>query len=136
MGKILHEEQHQETKFEKTKYEALQVNSGKFWSIYGKQNHMIHKLRLLPTTFKVTIHKILISVLAIPNKKFFVTIMGSQTTSRGNVHAHKDMQHGNWKINNLQIAWKKFKHCKRINLKLKWSRGKCTCFWYGIHEGV
>jgi hypothetical protein len=38
--------------------------------------------------------------------------MGSQTTSRGNVHAHKDMQHINWKINNLQIAWKKFKHYK------------------------
>jgi hypothetical protein len=52
-------------------------------------------VRLLPTTFKVPIHKSLISVLVIPNKKHFVTIMGSQTTSRGNVHAHKDMQHIN-----------------------------------------
>jgi hypothetical protein len=52
-------------------------------------------IRFLPTTFKVTIHKTLISVLAIPNKKHYVTIMGSETTSRGTVHAHKDMQHGN-----------------------------------------
>jgi len=49
-------------------------------------------VRLLPTTFKVTIHKTLISVLAIPNKN---TIMGSQTTSRGNVHTHKVLQHEN-----------------------------------------
>jgi hypothetical protein len=65
------------------------------------------------------IHKTFISVLAISNKKHFVTIMGNQTTSRGNVHAHKDMQRGNWKINNFQIAWKKFKQSKRINLNLK-----------------
>jgi hypothetical protein len=54
MGKFLHEEQNRETKFEKTMYEALQVNNGRFGGIYGKQDHMIHKLRLLPTTFKVT----------------------------------------------------------------------------------
>ncbi len=119
MGKFLHEEQHREAKFEKTMYETIHMNSGKSWSIYGRQNHMIHKLRLLPTTLKGNIHKTGLNVWTILNKKHFVTIMGNQTTSKGSVHAHKDMQHGNWKFNNVQIAWKKFKHCKRINLKLK-----------------
>jgi hypothetical protein len=96
MGKFLHEEQHRKAKFEKTTYETLHMNSGRSWNIYGRQNHMIHKLRLLPRTFKVTIHKTEINVLTIPNKKHFVTIMGNQTTSKGNVHAHKDMQHWNW----------------------------------------
>ncbi len=41
MGKFLHEEQHRKTKFEKTTYEALQVNSGRFWDIYGRQDHKV-----------------------------------------------------------------------------------------------
>jgi hypothetical protein len=38
MEKFLHQEQHRETKFEKTTYETLQLNSGRFWHIYGRQD--------------------------------------------------------------------------------------------------
>ncbi len=59
------------------------MNNWRFWGIYGKQDHMIHTLRLLPTTFKVTIHKTLISVLQFWTKNILSQLWGVKPLVEG-----------------------------------------------------